>query len=105
MFLMDRFGYAKTIDRTVYERNREAADAENKYVFSCMNTGRICIFTDTGKLHTVKVPDLPFGKFREKGVPIDNLGIFPVPRSRLSVSEAWKISDSTSFFSPHARVC
>ena len=76
MFLMDRFGYAKTIDRTVYERNREAADAENKYVFSCMNTGRICIFTDTGKLHTVKVPDLPFGKFREKGVPIDNLGNF-----------------------------
>ena len=76
MFLMDRFGYAKTIDRTVYERNREAADAENKYVFSCMNTGRICIFTDTGKLHTVKVPDLPFGKFREKGIPIDNLGNF-----------------------------
>ena len=76
MFLMDRFGYAKTIDQTVYERNREAADAENKYVFSCMNTGRICIFTDTGKLHTVKVPDLPFGKFREKGVPIDNLGNF-----------------------------
>ncbi len=76
MFLMDRFGYAKTIDRTVYERNREAADAENKYVFTCMNTGRICIFTDTGKLHTVKVPDLPFGKFREKGVPIDNLGNF-----------------------------
>ena len=76
MFLMDRFGYAKTIDRTVYERNREAADTENKYVFSCMNTGRICIFTDTGKLHTVKVPDLPFGKFREKGVPIDNLGNF-----------------------------
>ncbi len=76
MFLMDRFGYAKTIDQSVYDRNKEAADAENKYVFSCMNTGKICIFTDTGKQHTVKVPDLPFGKFREKGVPIDNLGNF-----------------------------
>ena len=29
---MDRFGYARTIDPSVYERNRESADAENKYV-------------------------------------------------------------------------
>ena len=41
MFLMDRFGYAKTIDLPTYERNKEAADAENKYVFKCKNTGRI----------------------------------------------------------------
>ncbi len=76
MFLMDRFGYAKTIDMSVYDRNQEAADSENKYVFSCMNTGKICIFTDTGKQHTVKVQELPFGRFRDKGVPIDNLGNF-----------------------------
>lgn len=76
MFLMDRFGYAKTIDMSVYDRNKEAADSENKYVFSCMNTGKICIFTDTGKQHTVKVQDLPFGKFRDKSVPIDNFGNF-----------------------------
>ena len=76
MFLMDRFGYAKTIDMSVYDRNKEAADSENKYVFSCMNTGKICIFTDTGKQHTVKVQDLPFGKCRDKGVPIDNFGNF-----------------------------
>lgn len=61
---------------SVYDRNKEAADSENKYVFSCMNTGKICIFTDTGKQHTVKVQDLPFGKFRDKGVPIDNFGNF-----------------------------
>ncbi len=72
MFLMDRFGYAKTIDLAAYERNKEAADSENKYVFSCMNTGRICVFTDTGRMHTIKVQDLPFGRFRDKGVPIDN---------------------------------
>ena len=72
-FLMDRFGYAKTVDMNTYERNKEAADAENKYVFSCKNTGRICIFTNTGQLHTVKVMDVPFGKFRDKGIPIDNI--------------------------------
>ncbi len=73
IFLMDRFGYAKTVDVPTYERNKEAADAENKYVFPCKNTGRVCIFTNTGQLHTVKVMDLPFGKFRDKGIPIDNV--------------------------------
>ena len=76
MFLMDRFGYARTIDMSVYERNKEAADSENRYVFPCMNTGKICVFTDTGKLHTIKVLDLPFGKFRDKGSPIDNFSNF-----------------------------
>ncbi len=73
MFLMDRFGYAKTIDMNTYERNKDAVNAENKYVFKCKNTGRICMFTDSGQLHVIKVLDLPFGKFRDKGIPIDNL--------------------------------
>lgn len=73
VFLMDRFGYAKTIDVAVYERNKEAADSENKYVIHCMNTGKVCIFTDKGKMHQAKVLDLPYGKFRDKGIPIDNI--------------------------------
>ena len=76
VLLMDRFGYAKTVDVPVYERNKEAADKENKYVISCMNTGKICIFTADGKLHQVKVMDLPHGKFRDKGQPIDNVSNF-----------------------------
>ena len=73
VFLMDRFGYAKTIDVAAYERNREAADAENRYVLTCKNTDKICIFTNKGQMHLLKVLDLPFGKFRDKGTPIDNL--------------------------------
>ncbi len=76
MFLMDRFGYAKTVDIPTYERNKEAADSENKYVFKCKNTGKICLFTDAGQLHMIKVLDLPFGKFRDKGIPIDNVSNF-----------------------------
>ena len=76
VFLMDRFGYAKTVDVSTYERNKEAADAENKYVFTCKNTGRICLFTTTGQMHTIKVLDLPYGKFRDKGTPIDNVSNF-----------------------------
>ena len=73
VFLMDRFGYAKVVDTGVYERNKETADAENRYVFTCKNTDKICIFTDKGQMHLVKVLDLPYGKFRDKGTPIDNV--------------------------------
>ncbi len=76
VFLMDRFGYAKTVDLGTYERNRETADAENRFVFICRNTGKVCLFTDTGQLHTIKMSDLPYGKFRDKGVPVDNVSNF-----------------------------
>ena len=72
-FLMDRFGYCKTIDTAAYERNKDAVLTENKYVILCKNTGKVCLFTDIGQLHTVKISDLPFGKFRDKGTPIDNV--------------------------------
>ena len=73
VFLMDRFGYVRTVDPSVYERNKEAADSENKYIVHCMNTGRLCAFTDKGKMHQIRVLDLPCGKFRDKGTPIDNV--------------------------------
>ena len=76
VFLMDRFGYARTVDPSVYERNKEAADSENKYIVSCMNTGKLCLFTNTGKMHQIKLQDLPYGKFRDKGIPIDNVSNF-----------------------------
>ena len=73
VFLMDRFGYAKIVDTSVYERNKEAASAEYRHIFTCKNTDKICIFTDKVQMHLLKVLDLPYGKFRDKGTPIDNL--------------------------------
>jgi DNA gyrase subunit A len=83
VFLMDRFGYAKTIDMTAYERNKEAADAESKYVIVCKNTGKICMFTDMGQMHTIKMQDLPFGKFRDKGIPVDNISNYASDKEEL----------------------
>ena len=83
IFLMDRFGYAKTIDVATYERNKEAADAENKYIIKCINTGKICIFTNTGQMHLLKVMDLPYGKFRDKGQPIDNVSNYDSSKEQL----------------------
>ena len=73
MFLMDKFGYCKTIDMPTYERNKETVHTDFKYVIKSKNTGRMCIFTNTGQLYTIKVTDIPFGRLRDKGMPIDNI--------------------------------
>lgn len=83
VFLMDRFGYAKTIDLTTFDRNKDAALTENKYILMCKNTGKICLFTNKGQLHTIKVIDIPFGKFRDKGIPIDNISNFDSAKEEL----------------------
>ena len=75
-FLMDRFGYAKMVDIPTFERNKETLEAENKVIIPVLNTGRICIFTSTGDMHTIKMLDLPLCKMKDKGVPIDNVSNF-----------------------------
>ena len=71
------------MDVSVYERNKDAADSENKYIVHCMNTGRLCIFTDSGKMHQVKVLDVPYGKFRDKGTPIDNVSNYSTSEEQI----------------------
>ncbi|MBQ9579965.1 MAG: DNA topoisomerase, partial [Lachnospiraceae bacterium] len=88
VFLMDRFGYCKTIDLPTYERNQEAVHEENKYIIHCMNTGRLSIFTDTGQLHMVKVLDVPFGRFRDKGTPIDNISNYTSSKEQMVLVES-----------------
>ena len=70
-----------------------------RYVFPVMNTDKICIFTDTGKMHTIKVLDIPARKLRDKGTPVDNLSNF----SNRTEDIVWvcplaQVSTSTVFF-------
>lgn len=106
VFLMDRFGYAKTIDCATYERNKESADTENKFIFSCMNTDKICIFTDLGKMHSFKVLDLPCGKFRDKGIPIDNICKYDSSKEQMVfVSNLKNITDRELIFVSRNSMC
>lgn len=82
-FLMDRFGYAKTMDKNIYERNKETVHEEYKYVFTCMNTDKVCLFTDKGQMHTVKLLDLPMAKLRDKGIPVDNVSNYSSAQERI----------------------
>ncbi len=88
VFLMDRFGYARTVDPSVYERNREAADSESRYVIFCKNTDKIGIFTDQGQMHLIKAVDLPHGKFRDKGQPVDNVSNYDSSREEMVFVDA-----------------
>lgn len=81
--LLDRFGYIRCVDLGTYERNRETIDAENKYVCLVKNTGKVCIFTQGGDMHTIKVADIPMGKMKDKGIPVDNISGFDIKKDRI----------------------
>ncbi|KIR03499.1 DNA gyrase subunit A [Lachnospiraceae bacterium TWA4] len=70
LFLMDRFGYVKTVS----ERSAQKI-SEDEYIFSCpcMSDGKLQLFTSNGRMHQVKVFDLPQSKSKDKGIPIDNI--------------------------------
>lgn len=105
-FLMDRFGYMKLIDKNAYERNKEAAHSENRYVLSCMNTDKICLFTDTGKMHTIKAVDIPLVRFRDKGTPADNLSNYDSSTEQiLYVAPVSQIKNDSILFVTKASMC
>jgi len=73
VFSMNRFGYARMYDMTVYEKNREAIEEDSKYILFCLNTSKLCIFTDIGNCHFLKMKDVPLCRLKDKGIPIDNV--------------------------------
>lgn len=74
VFVMDRFGYSKILDKSTYERNEGTVLKEYRHIVHCMNTDKVCVFTDTGVMHQIKVQDIPSGRLRDKGTPLDNIG-------------------------------
>ena len=75
-FVQDRFGYGKLLEPQVYQRNKESIEADYPFIISCKNTDRLLFFTSEGNLHQVKVLDYPLAKFKDKGIPLDNLSKF-----------------------------
>ncbi|MCR4763693.1 MAG: DNA topoisomerase 4 subunit A [Lachnospiraceae bacterium] len=82
-FVMDRFGYAKTIDAATLDKNREALESDFRFYFPCKNTGKIVLFTDTGQVYTFRTQELPQGKLRDKGIPVDNVSNFDSAKERI----------------------
>ena len=99
IFVLDRFGYAKLLDVPSYEKNKEQVDSEYRAVIPIMTSGRIQLYTSAGVLHQVKVRDLPAGKLKDKGVPIDNVSRFDGRKEEiLLVAAAGSLRATTLFF-------
>lgn len=73
VFVMDRFGYCKLLDKGTYERNKETVDTEQVHVIPCLTTDKICLFAASGNMYQIKAADVPAGKLRDKGIPIENI--------------------------------
>jgi len=86
--LIDRFAYARVIDMSTFERNKDTAEAESKQIIFCKNVDKLALFTNTGDAHFIKVLDLPYGKFRDKGSPIDNFSNFDASKEKCLYIEA-----------------
>ena len=83
VFVMDRFGYGKILERSSYERNQDTVEGEYRAVVPCKNTDKLRIFTDTGQMHQLKCQDVPGGRLRDKGVPLDNIANYDSSTERI----------------------
>lgn len=90
VFVLDKFGYCKCLDKNTYERNQETVDTEQVHVVRCLNTDKICFFTASGSMYQIKVLDIPAGKLRDKGTPIENLSKFDGTRDTILFLSGWE---------------
>ena len=73
VFLMDRFGYAKTVDSNTYFR------LEFKEISFLRPQYHALVVADDSHGNQ----DLPYGKFRDKGIPIDNVSNYDSTREEI----------------------
>lgn len=71
--LIDRFGYAKSMDSAAYGRLAPETLQEIPHTVMMKNTDKLCVFTDEGNMYQIKAKDIPKGKARDKGTLIHNL--------------------------------
>ena len=66
----DRFGYTKAIDAAAFGRASEETKKDFSFVLKIKNTDKLCIFTDKGNMHQVKMEKVPRCKMKDKGTLI-----------------------------------
>ena len=95
--LVNRFGYIKLVDGATYERNIANVHKDYRFVCPVMNTGKLYVFTDTGKCHQIKAENVPYGKYNEKGVPLENVSALGKAESFLCVCSSYRPKDKLLF--------
>lgn len=70
---INRFGYLKIYDDLTFNKNKDEINNNSKYLFKSMNNNNLCLFTDIGYMHQIKLITIPLSKIKDKGTPLDNL--------------------------------
>ncbi len=70
---IDRFGYTKAVDAAAFGRAAEETKGEFRQIVKTKNTDKLCIFTDRGFMHQVRVEKIPRCKMKDKGTLIHTL--------------------------------
>lgn len=98
-YVQDKFNYAKLFDVSTYERNKDAIIETAKYIIKTVSDDSIAIFTDYGSLHLIRLSDVPLCKFKDKGIPIDNISKFETANETILYLDSYKnILDSKLIF-------
>ncbi len=83
VYVQDKFGYAKLLDPSNYEKNKEVVDEENKYIYTAKTSDKALIFGSKGMMYMIKLDDVPMGKVKDKGKPVDNMSKFDSSKESL----------------------
>ena len=96
--LIDRFNYARAVSEEVYEKNKEAAEKENKFIVHLMSTDRLILFCESGSAYGIDVKKIPFGKFRDKPAVIDMISAFNTEKDVILKAEKADEKDTEKEF-------
>ena len=69
-FVIDKFGYVKTVDINTFEKNNDVVFKES---FELKTTDKLIVITDNGSFYQIKGCDIPKCKLKEKGIPLSTL--------------------------------
>lgn len=70
---IDRFGYTKAVDAAAFGRAAQEVKSEFTHIIKVKNTDKLCIFTNTGAMHQVRIDKIPRCKIKDKGTLIHTL--------------------------------
>lgn len=73
VILSDRFNYFHAVDKNVYDKNKDTISGDFIYKIETTNKDKLVVFCDSGKAHIIKTSEIPYGKLRDKGQPLDNI--------------------------------
>ena len=70
---IDRFGYTRAVDAAAFARVGEDVKKDFSCTVKVKNTDKLCIFTNTGSMHQVRVDKIPRCRIKDKGTLIHSL--------------------------------